>query len=61
VIDLSPDLQDNTVIISNIPQNKLDVTRKFIFSFQTYWNKLMIRFLYYFPQNWQQPFYQNVT
>ncbi|MBK8551300.1 MAG: hypothetical protein IPL53_09685 [Ignavibacteria bacterium] len=60
VIKLSPDLQDNTVILSNIPQNKLDVTSKFIFPFQTFWNKYMIERLYWFPTKWQKPFYQNI-
>lgn len=61
VIYLSPDLKDSTVIISNISNDKLDVTKNFIFPFQTFWNRLMIPRLYRFPENWQKPFYQNIS
>lgn len=61
VVKLSPDLQDSTVILSNIPNDKLFVTKKFVYPFQTYWNRLMIKYLYRFPENWQMPFYQNIS
>ena len=60
LVNLCPDLKDNTVILSNIPSDKLYVTKNFIFPFQTYWNKLMFKHLYLFPQNWNVPFYQNI-
>ena len=61
VVRLSPDLQDGTVILSNIPEDKLLITRKFVYPFQNYWNRLMIKYLYRFPENWQMPFYQNIS
>lgn len=61
VVKLCPDLEDSTVIISNIPKDSLFVTKRFINTFDNYWDKSMIRVFYYFPQDWTPPYFQNIS
>lgn len=60
VIKLCPDMEENTVILANIPFNKLFVTKTFIRPFSLFSDKYIISYFFKFPQKWKKPFYQHV-